>query len=98
MGVVQLCMGICRLVLFSAIFILLVQCNDVGVPSSIRLGVSMMLDDALDIAEFRDIRTLNNFQDFLIDSSDKYSHIPEHQNPRTQVPCKKDGEHGARGV
>lgn len=79
-GVEQLCTGICRLVLFCIIFIALVQCNDVGVPSTVRLGLSSMLADSLDIAEFKEINTLNGFQDFLMDSSERCKAL-DHQPP-----------------
>lgn len=59
------CIGVLRLILFCLIFTFLMQGTAVGVSSTDRLSFMELLDSSLSLDEFRDIRTLTDFQDYM---------------------------------
>lgn len=83
----QVCIGVLRLILFCLIFTFLMQGTAVGVSSTDRLSFMELLDSSLSLDEFRDIRTLTDFQDYMEQVSSAWGPLPQTsffqaQNPR----------------
>ena len=57
--------GLLRLLLFLALFILIVTVTRIGTPSIQRHAVGTLLEDALFLAQFRMLNRLEDVRDFL---------------------------------
>ena len=62
MWAAALCTGTVRLIIFILIFLLVIQSNSFGTPSSDLLAISSMLDNTLGIEEFNSIAGLEDMR------------------------------------